>query len=148
MRNKIIAGLICSLFLTATYGQEKHRDRQGKIETLKIAYITKQLDLKPEESQVFWPIYNEYNKEKKAARKICHTNKELPANEDEARESIACILKMEQKQLALKEKYVASLSDKMSYERIYLLFAAEKNFKKNVLSEMSQRKRKRKSRPE
>ena len=32
----------------------------NRLEALKIAYITKKMDLSPEEAQKFWPIYNQY----------------------------------------------------------------------------------------
>jgi hypothetical protein len=36
---------------------------------LVIAYITRELDLTPELAQKFWPVYNAYEKEIRAARK-------------------------------------------------------------------------------
>ncbi len=38
------------------------------LETLKIAFISKQLDLTPDEAQKFWPVYNQYSKELKQMR--------------------------------------------------------------------------------
>ncbi len=38
------------------------------LETLKIAFISNQLDLTPDEAQKFWPVYNQYNKELKQMR--------------------------------------------------------------------------------
>lgn len=39
------------------------------IDALKMAYITKELNLSPDEAQKFWPIYNNYSSELKKARK-------------------------------------------------------------------------------
>jgi Skp family chaperone for outer membrane proteins len=39
------------------------------IDALKMAYITKELNLSSEEAQKFWPIYNNYSSELKKARK-------------------------------------------------------------------------------
>ncbi len=39
------------------------------IDALKMAYITKELNLSPDEAQKFWPIYNYYSSEIKKARK-------------------------------------------------------------------------------
>src|SRR5690242_20753596 len=38
-------------------------DKQRKVETLKIAYLSQQLDLSREEAQQFWPVYNRYQEE-------------------------------------------------------------------------------------
>jgi Spy/CpxP family protein refolding chaperone len=42
---------------------------EGKMRALVIAYITRELDLTPELAQKFWPVYNAYEKEIRAARK-------------------------------------------------------------------------------
>ena len=43
--------------------------QKEKIEALKMGYISKELDLSPEEAQKFWPVYNQYQKELDAAKK-------------------------------------------------------------------------------
>ena len=43
----------------------------NRLEALKIAYITKRLDLSPEEAQKFWPIYNQYAEELKQSAEGC-----------------------------------------------------------------------------
>jgi len=40
-----------------------------EIESLKIAFFTKKLDLSPDEAKVFWPIYNDMQEEQNAIRK-------------------------------------------------------------------------------
>lgn len=39
------------------------------IDALKMAYITKELNLSPDEAQKFWPVFNNYSNELKKARK-------------------------------------------------------------------------------
>jgi len=34
---------------------------QEKIEAQRVAFITQELDLTPDEAKVFWPVYNEYD---------------------------------------------------------------------------------------
>ena len=36
-----------------------------RLESLRIAYITKQLQLTPQEAEKFWPVYNSYDGEMK-----------------------------------------------------------------------------------
>ena len=38
------------------------------MEAIKIAYITKELNLSPSEAQRFWPVFNNYSNEVKVAR--------------------------------------------------------------------------------
>ena len=48
---------------TNTFAQESRQQRFERIETEKIAFITKELDLSSREAQRFFPTYNEYRKE-------------------------------------------------------------------------------------
>ncbi|MCZ4224567.1 hypothetical protein [Pedobacter rhodius] len=45
------------------------RPKGEEIESLKIAFFTKKLDLSPDEAKVFWPIYNDMQEEQNAIRK-------------------------------------------------------------------------------
>ena len=45
--------------------EEKHQN----IEALKVAFISKELELTPDEAQKFWPLYNQYAKELKTTIK-------------------------------------------------------------------------------
>ena len=62
------------LALIITTGFAKAQDEQASvkkqqdIEALKVAFISKELDLTPDEAQKFWPVYNQYSKEIKATR--------------------------------------------------------------------------------
>ena len=53
-------------------GHEKMERKREKIEAIKAAYITEALDLSVEESQQFWPVYNELHKKELALRKNQH----------------------------------------------------------------------------
>ncbi|MCQ2140683.1 MAG: hypothetical protein MJZ09_09960 [Bacteroidales bacterium] len=46
--------------------QQKKNDFQNQFLSEKIAFITSELCLTPEEAQVFWPVYNQIDKEIKA----------------------------------------------------------------------------------
>ena len=48
---------------------EFRKQQKEKLQAEKIAYITSQLELTPEEAQVFWPVYNKAQAEQKEANK-------------------------------------------------------------------------------
>ncbi|HWB24287.1 MAG TPA: hypothetical protein VG738_02355 [Chitinophagaceae bacterium] len=52
-----------------------------KVEAIKIAYITKELNLSPAEAQRFWPVYNSYSNEVKAVREK-YPNDEITFEEE------------------------------------------------------------------
>ncbi|MFC4211432.1 hypothetical protein ACFOWA_09580 [Pedobacter lithocola] len=45
------------------------RPKGEEIESLKIAFFTKKLELSPDDAKVFWPIYNNMQEEQNALRK-------------------------------------------------------------------------------
>lgn len=64
--------LLTAVFLFAQPQKQQDNRRQKEWERLqaeKIAFITAELDLTPEEAQVFWPVYNQCWKEILAANK-------------------------------------------------------------------------------
>lgn len=58
---KILLFLILSLPVLASAQDNPKRD--NKLQSLEIAYLTKELNLSPEEAQKFWPVYNQYSAE-------------------------------------------------------------------------------------
>ena len=68
---KRIAFLIiaaCVFISTAAFGQP-NGDWKEKIMAEKIAFLTAELSLTPQEAQTFWPVYNQISKEKDEATK-------------------------------------------------------------------------------
>lgn len=72
---KFIAFTAClfAAVLLFAQPQKQNDDRRQKewerLQSEKIAFITAELDLTPEEAQVFWPVYNQCWKEARAANK-------------------------------------------------------------------------------
>ena len=58
------------LFSAASDAQPKgKRDWHEKMKSEKIAFITTELELTPEEAQVFWPVYNQIAEEARKSNK-------------------------------------------------------------------------------
>jgi len=60
--------LILFLFISTAYFCNAQKGKDDDVNTVKIAYITNQLNLTPAEAQRFWPIYNRYFSEVKKAQ--------------------------------------------------------------------------------
>ena len=84
--------------------QDGHR-----LEALKIAYITKNLDLSPEEAQKFWPVYNQYSAELKKARETAIRN-----NSSE--------IQLDETILNIRKKYSVQFSQVISPQKVDTLF--------------------------
>lgn len=98
--------------------------KEGRLQSLEIAYLTKELNLSPEEAKTFWPIYNKYTVEIKDSWK---EKKE----ED--------LLSKQQKVLDIRKRYKGEFSKVISSERVDQLYNAEVRFREMVRREFALR---------
>ena len=63
----IIAAILVFGAANAFANNETKEDWKEKIQSEKIAFLTMEIELTPQEAQVFWPVYNEINEEKDQA---------------------------------------------------------------------------------
>lgn len=108
---------------------EQPRDL-GRLEAYKIAYLTKKLNLTPEEAQRFWPIYNKYQQEIKSTRAGLRSNRP-----DE--------IEMEEKMLNIRKKYNTEFSKALNPDKVNTLFRSEKEFGHMVQKELLERQQQR-----
>ncbi len=145
------------LFCGTIFGQREdnrsqrenfRQDRQERIETLKIAYITKEINLTAEESKVFWPVYNKYQEQLKELRQPRKGKKDHSQLTDaEAAQLIDDHIRNEFKRAEIHEQMVKELQPIIGNKRIITLFKVEARFKKEILDRAGNRKDKRGSRP-
>lgn len=140
--------LIC-LNLTAQPPHEGFEKKREKIEELKIAFITQKLELTPQEAQVFWPIYNVYNKER---HEIMQANRPKGPrmekepdfkniSEKDAETMLYGRLDNEQKMVNLNKLYLEEFKKAISYKKILVLYESEHEFKKDLLRKMGENHR-------
>lgn len=128
--------LIISLFLTVGTALKAQDDdggdkkNGGKIEALKIAYLTQKLNLSTDEAQKFWPIYNKYAAEIRKARVEGRLNKEKEIDTEE-------------KLLGIRKKYNGEFVKALSAEKVNSFFRAEKDFGSFLQKELMERRQQR-----
>lgn len=120
---------------TNTFAQESRQQRFERIETEKIAFITKELDLSSREAQRFFPIYNEYRKELHATLQDNRRKKQ----EKGEKHSRVDELEMEGKILAIKKKYRDQFSGIIGQARASRFFEVEREFREKLLQELRRR---------
>jgi Spy/CpxP family protein refolding chaperone len=145
MKKLLSIALSFYLLTNALIAQPPPQDEPGneKIEALKIGYITKRLDLTAAESQKFWPVYNQYEAEKKEIRKsTIGTIKEFKEDGDftnaEAEAAIAKHLEFKSRDLELTKKYVAEFRKILPATKVAKLVTAEEHFKKMLMKQAQQ----------
>ena len=73
MKNFAIMAVLALLSFSNIQAQPKKGGWQEKMMSEKIAFITMELQLTPEEAQIFWPVYNQIAQEKKETQKAMMT---------------------------------------------------------------------------
>ena len=106
-------------------GPEPQGPAEGRIETMKINYITRQLNLTPQEAQRFWPIYRFYSAEKRQAWQVYRKDR----NELERQETM----------LNIRKKYSVAFLKAISPGKINDFFRAENEFETTVILEIRRR---------
>ena len=71
MKNAIIIFClsVLAVSVSAQPTQRNPQRVQEKIESQRVAFLTQKLDLTPEESAAFWPIYNDFKKAQREKRR-------------------------------------------------------------------------------
>ena len=120
--------LILFLFISSTYicnAQAGKKDRTEDINTVKIAYITNQLNLTPGEAQKFWPIYNRYFSEVKKAQQ------DTPDD----------IVAFQEKLVNIRKKYKTDFKNVLGTDdRVNKVYTAEAKFISMLRNELKSRR--------
>jgi uncharacterized small protein (DUF1192 family) len=143
---KSILALAVALFSFYGLSQDEtpRQTKKDKIEQLKIAYITKELDLSTEEAEKFWPVYNEMNDALRAEKKSRQTTtRELKNNfstlsEKQIEEKTIAILDSEIAEAELKKEHTKKIAKVIGYKKVVQLFRVEKQFKKELLNRLNE----------
>ena len=110
--------------------------KKEKIEALRVAFITEQLSLTTDESQKFWPIYNEYQDKVRAARREFKAQQGNFTTDKEAQDYLDAELLFKQRELALYKEYYDKFKKVLPVKKVAKLRQAEEEFKKVLLAKL------------
>ncbi|MFN8278389.1 MAG: hypothetical protein U0T84_12975 [Chitinophagales bacterium] len=106
--------------------------RHERVEALRVAYITNQLQLSPEEAQRFWPVYNQFHHDLRTLRQnFGGKGADLTADQQ---------LEFEQKKLDLKKRYKPQFEQCIGKEKVNRLARTEENFKRDLVRVLRERR--------
>lgn len=147
--------LIVSVFLIsiASFGQnrplrEHFKEKKEQVKALKIAFITTELNLTPEESAKFWPLFNAFEDKQQEIKKLklkaylerTDANSIDKLSEKEAATLLTQMENTEDELYQLKKKFVASLKGILPATKILKLKKAEEQFSKKLLQQYRDKK--------
>ncbi len=127
--------------------QNKDKDGQPggnreKMEAQRVAFITQQLNLTPEEAKVFWPVYNEYDAKRQALKKsfresgYMHKEDLDKLTQKEAEQILDNQIIEAQKFLDLRKEYHGKFKAVLPAVKILKLYDSEREFQKMLMEKM------------
>lgn len=132
--------LNCAVYIS---GQNPNMDR---INAYRIAFLTRRLNLTPQEAEKFWPVYNEYqnNKVKIQSERqnivmnfnqnaLNMTDKEMSAAGDR-------LVELEVKEAALLQDFHNKIKLILPPVKVLRLFQAENQFRQQLLDQLQERR--------
>lgn len=141
MKNILVILLVFSInFLVKAQDGNRNPELRArmleKLESQRIAFITNKLELTPDESAKFWPLYNEFSKKRQELKRE-------KINSNDSDESIEENFDIEEKALQLKKNYYEKLKSVIPVSKIAKLEDAEREFKQEVLRTLKERRKQR-----
>lgn len=102
------------LFPAVSFAQQNETtyDKE-KLEAARIAFITNRLDLKPEQAEKFWPLFNKYNDERSQMMdQLSSLNRGsmYETSDSKAKETIQQRLKLQQKLLDKERQFMEDIT--------------------------------------
>ena len=148
MKKIIILSLLFLLTFNA-FGQ--HKEREERIKTLKIAFITERLSFSETEAQKFWPIYNAFEEENNKLRRESYNKRKVEdfesMSETDAKSLLNEMSSIENQRHKLREKFMKDLLTVIPAKKVILLKSTEDEFNKRMFEEFKKRRQEKEERP-
>ena len=113
---------------------------EGRMESMKIAYITDELDLKTDEAQRFWPLFNEYSAKMKALKEDKKSDrKPMEMSEAEAEKYLQDLISYKEEELAIQKEYVSKMKNIIPSKKVAKLFILESKFRDKMVKRIKDR---------
>ena len=127
--------VFCVFAMVATAQPGTKRD---KIEALRVSFISSKVNLTTQETQLFWPLYNEYNDKLENVKKTFRQQyiKDVDFNnvtDKQAEAYLNAELGVKQKEYELYKEYYEKFKKILPIKKIALIRRAEEDFKKELI---------------
>jgi hypothetical protein len=127
-------------------GHRPPSERKEDIEALKVGFLTRRLQLSPDEAKKFWPVYNQFTEEMQGIREARFAKlKELKddfdkMNEKDAEKIVDGEIVFRQQELDVLKKYHAQFKQILPIKKVAKLYRAEEDFKRELLDRIRDRR--------
>lgn len=137
----IISTIVLMLFINMAFAQTD--SKKDKIDALRVSFITKKVVFTNQESQAFWPLYNEMNDKLDASRKTFKLQYNAKTNYDfatdkEAEAYLAAEVNLKQKEFEIYRDYYDKFKKILPVKKVAAVKRAEEDFKKELIKIVQQ----------
>ena len=138
MKNLLILLMMLSVSSQLVAQKGKGRPASEKIQAVKIAVFTEELQLTSKEAEKFWPLYNEYeDKVKKIDKETREISKDLETKSDsEIEAGIEKRLQLKEQRIDLEREYHERFKKLLPIQKVAKISMAQRKFKKRLVGEM------------
>ena len=124
----------------------KKAQMHEKFQADKVAFLSQKMDLSVKEAEVFWPIYNEYNKASEEVHKaimdaVGKINKANELTDAEASAAIDALLAAQKQENELQAQYTDKFKKVLPVKKVAAFFAAEDAFRKHLFRQFKDKER-------
>jgi Spy/CpxP family protein refolding chaperone len=129
------------LSLAPALAQDEDDETGGdKVQSAKAALITRRLNLTPEQAQRFWPVYDEFDKERRQNLKSLTQLRDRfqVASDDEIKTGLRQMTEVRQKDVAIEREYIGKFGRVISARQTAELYKTETEFQKAIWSRVLQ----------
>lgn len=117
-----------------------------RIEAAKAAMMTNRLNLTTEQSQQFWPVYNEFDAKKreirKTLRKMADENTSLAQSDAKILANLKEGLEFKQKEVDLESEYLTKFLKVINVRQVAELYKTEQMFARLLIDRLNKKDRK------
>lgn len=141
MKRNIMYGFLLFILSISISQAQERRSKEERIQALKVAFITEELNLTPEQSQGFWPLYNELQGKLKELKKDRIKRPDIDNMSDaELEKLLENHLKVEEERVALNRAYAQRFKKVITIRQVVKLTQSEHRFRKELLRRAKERR--------
>lgn len=121
-------------------------EKREQIESMKIAFLTRKLELTPDEAKVFWPVYDQYQDElfklRESHRKQMKAvrDDEGGLSDKESEKLVDDMIAFRQQELDILKKYHVQFKKTLPVSKVARLYRAEEDFKRDLLKRLQEKR--------
>jgi len=111
--------------------------RGARVEVVKESFIGRQLNLSPQQSRYFWPLYRQYTQEMVAVRQAKRQN--MASNTTDPNRQLQLDFQYDNQLVSIRKRYTNEFLRLMTPQKVSLLFKSEREFNDELVRQFGER---------